>query len=166
MLSELCVWVDADGCPNAVKDVLFKAAEKRGFLLTLVANHSMQYPKRANIRLLLVPSGFDQADNFLLEQAQAQQLCISSDIPLANDLIAKGVQVLTFRGQVLDKSNIAGLLSSRDMMAELRDLQLISGGSKPFAAKEKQQFANALDSWLTKASQRPPMLPVGHKKMQ
>ncbi len=145
------VWVDADACPKVIKELLFVTADRRPIELTLVANHGMAIPKRSNIQLRLVAQGFDQADNALVDWASAGDLVLTNDIPLAADLVAKGVAVLGFRGQSYNAQNIAEQLSRRNLMQELRELNMVQSGGSAFSAKDKQQFANAFDAWLTRA---------------
>lgn len=150
-MTSLCVWVDADACPKPIKELLFVTADRRPLSLVLVANHSMPLPKRTNIQLRLVAQGFDQADNALVAWANVGDLVITNDIPLAAELVAKGVTVLGFRGQSYNAQNMAEQLSRRNLMHELREQNLLQSSAPAFSSKDKQQFANAFDAWLTKA---------------
>lgn len=145
------IWVDADACPAAIKQILFRAAQRTGKTLTLVANHSMQMPAAANIRLLQVAQGFDVADNEILSRAQPGDLVITADIPLAAELVAQACQVLDPRGELYTSENIRGRLNMRDFMATLRDSGVQTGGAAPLGAADKQLFAAQLDKLLARA---------------
>jgi uncharacterized protein len=146
----MTVWVDADACPNLVKQILFRAAERTGVELTLVANQSLTIPKRANIRMLQVAQGFDIADNEIVRLIEANDLLVTSDIPLAAEAIAKGAQVITPRGETLAKENIRGRLNMRDFLDTMRSSGVHSGGPAAISESDKRAFANGLDSYLAK----------------
>jgi len=92
------IWVDADACPAVIKDILFKAAERTGVQLTLVANQKVQIPRSRFISFVQVASGFDVADNEIVKRLEAGDLVITGDIPLAADVIEKGGHALNPRG--------------------------------------------------------------------
>jgi hypothetical protein len=142
------IWVDADACPGAIKEILFRAAQRTGMQLTLVANHSLHVPPNANIRMLQVSSGFDVADDEIVKLANEGDLVITSDIPLAAEVIDKGVHVLSPRGERFTPDNIGPRLNIRDFMDTMRSSGMQSGGPPPLGPKEKQEFANQLDSLL------------------
>lgn len=144
------VWVDADACPNAVKEVIFKAADRRSVETTLVANQLIRTPRSVHIRAVQVPSGFDAADDWIVEQLDAGDLVVTADVPLADEVITKGGCVVNPRGTVYDKNNIKDHLSRRDMFDELRGVGAVSGGPPPFGKKDVQQFANSFDRELTR----------------
>ncbi|GEA10809.1 YaiI/YqxD family protein [Alteromonas sp. KUL49] len=150
------IWVDADACPAVIKDILFKAARRTGLPLSLVANHSMSVPPDKHITLTLVPSGFDAADDYIVEQCNEGDLVITSDIPLASDVLAKKAQAINTRGEPFDKSSIRATLTMRDFMDTMRASGEHTGGPKAFSQRDKQQFANALDRILTAGMQRKP----------
>lgn len=150
------IWVDADACPAVIKDILFKAARRTGLPLSLVANHSMSVPPDKHITLTLVPSGFDAADDYIVEQCNEGDLVITSDIPLASDVLAKKAQAINTRGEEFDKSSIRAALTMRDFMDTMRASGEHTGGPKAFSQRDKQQFANALDRILTAGMQRKP----------
>ncbi|MEL7312255.1 MAG: YaiI/YqxD family protein [Pseudomonadota bacterium] len=142
------MWVDADACPVVVKDILFRAAQRTGVALVLVANHSLRVPRASNIRMLQVPQGFDVADHEIVQRMQAGDLVISADIPLAADVIGKGGHVISPRGETLTTENIGARLNVRDFMDTLRASGIDTGGLSQFGQRERQDFANALDRWL------------------
>ena len=142
------IWVDADACPGAIKEILFKAARRTGLPLSLVANHSMSVPPDKHITLTVGPSGFDAADDYIVEKIEAGDLAITNDIPLAADILAKGASALNTRGDEFDKSSIRAALTMRDFMETMRSSGEHTGGPKAFSQRDKQNFANALDRLL------------------
>lgn len=148
------IWVDADACPNEIKDILYRAAERKRLPLTLVANQFLRVPPSRHIGLVQVQSGFDAADNYIIEHLQANDLVITADIPLAAMVIAKNGHALNPRGDLYTRENIAERLSMRDFIEEMRNAGQFSGGPSVFGPKDKQGFANALDSFLEKTSVR------------
>ncbi|GMM72546.1 YaiI/YqxD family protein [Alteromonas gracilis] len=143
------IWVDADACPAVIKDILFKAARRTKLPLSLVANHSMSVPPDKHITLTQVPSGFDAADDYIVEKCEAGDLVITNDIPLAADVLAKNALALNNRGEEYDKSSIKQILGIRDFMDTMRSSGEHTGGPKAFSQRDKQNFANALDRLLT-----------------
>ena len=143
------IWVDADACPAVIKDILFKAARRTKLPLSLVANHSMSVPPDKHITLTQVPSGFDAADDYIVEKCEAGDLVITNDIPLAADVLAKNARALNNRGEEYDKSSIKQILGMRDFMETMRSSGEHTGGPKAFSQRDKQNFANALDRLLT-----------------
>lgn len=143
------VYVDADACPRPVREILYKASERFQVELILVANQIIQIPRSPNIRMLQVARGFDEADNEIVRLIEANDLLISSDIPLASDAIAKGATVLNSRGKIYSAENIRQELAVRDLLSHLRDNQQISGGAPAYSNLDKSNFANALDRLLT-----------------
>ena len=143
------IWVDADACPAVIKDILFKAARRTKLPLSLVANHSMSVPPDKHITLTQVPSGFDAADDYIVEKCEAGDLVITNDIPLAADVLAKNALALNNRGEEYDKSSIKQILGMRDFMETMRSSGEHTGGPKAFSQRDKQNFANALDRLLT-----------------
>ncbi|MFT4766502.1 MAG: hypothetical protein ACI9OH_003631 [Oleispira sp.] len=147
------IWVDADACPNAIKETFFKAANRVERPLILVANHFLKVPPSPWISSIQVESGFDVADDYIVAKVNKDDLVITSDIPLAAELIDKGAQVITARGDIFDKTNIKQKLNMRDFMDTMRSSGEHSGGQAAMSAKDKQTFANALDRYLSKYCQ-------------
>jgi uncharacterized protein YaiI (UPF0178 family) len=145
------IWVDADACPNVIKDILFRAAERVRVSMTLVANQPVKTPPSPLIRSLQVPAGFDVADNRIVELVQAGDLVITADIPLAAGVIAKGAHALNPRGELYTKDTIGQRLSLRNMLEELRSSGVQTGGPATLSQRDRQAFANQLDRWLAKA---------------
>ena len=141
------IWVDADACPVPIKEMLFKAASRTGMLLTLIANHSMRVPSGDNIRFILVPKGYDVADNRLTAEVTSGDLVVTSDIPLAAELIEKGAEVVNPRGDIYSVENIKARLTMRDFMETMRASGVQSGGPAPLSAKDRQKFAGVLDRY-------------------
>jgi uncharacterized protein YaiI (UPF0178 family) len=144
------IWIDADACPRAVKDVLFKAAERRKITMVLVANQYLSTPPSSYISAIQVPSGFDEADNAIVARVKPTDLVITADIPLADEVITAGGAALTPRGTLYTAENIKDHLTRRDMLDELRGSGVITGGPPTLNNKDIQVFANALDRYLTR----------------
>ena len=144
------IWVDADACPNLIKTVLFRVAQKKQLLLLLVANQSIAVPPSKFIQMIRVAGGFDVADNYILKQLQAGDLLITGDIPFAALAIERQGFVINPRGEVYDLHNIGEKLAMRHFMEEMRTNGLVSGGQGAMAAKDVQNFANALDRFLAR----------------
>ena len=143
-----CIFVDADACPVPIKQILFKAAERTGTSLTLLANHSMPVPRAKNIRFVQVPSGFDVADHEIVKRVGEGDLVVTQDIPLAAEVIELGAWVLNTRGERLDRNNVRARLNMRDFMDTMRSTGVVTGGPPPLSANDRHQFAGALDRWL------------------
>jgi uncharacterized protein YaiI (UPF0178 family) len=142
------IWVDADACPKAVKDILFRAVERVGIPLTLVANQDIPAPPSRLIRALRVAPGFDRADNEIVRCLDPGDLVITADIPLAAKVIAKGGHALNPRGERYTPDTIRERLTMRDFMDTLRGSGIATGGPAPYGPRDRQSFANALDRWL------------------
>lgn len=145
------IWVDADACPNAVKDILFRAAERTATRLILVANTILITPHSRYISTICVEKGFDVADNYIVRHIDAQDLVITADIPLAAEVIAKQGLALNPRGELYTTNDIKQRLGLRNMMEQLRSGGVNVGGPAIFGAKEKASFAKRLDKILAKA---------------
>ena len=144
------IWVDADACPAAIREILYKAAERRQLELTLVANKSLRIPASRRIKFLLVPGGFDEADDEILKRVSPGDLVITADIPLAASVIEKGAQALDPRGELYTPDNIRDRLSIRDFLDALRATGVETGGPPPLKQRDRQAFANQLDRLLTR----------------
>ncbi len=145
---EMKIWVDADACPVAIKEILFRAAERARVTLTLVANQPVRVPRSRHIQSIQVTSGFDVADNEIVKRLGAGDLVITSDIPLAADVIEKGGYALSPRGELYTADNIKDRLSMRDFMDTLRASGVDTGGPQALSQKDRQSFANELDKLL------------------
>lgn len=144
------IWIDADACPVVIKDILFRAVERTGIELTLVANQTITIPRSPNINFLRVSPGFDVADNEIVKQVNANDLVITSDIPLAAEVIEKGAHALSPRGELYTADNIKPRLTMRDFMDTLRSSGIQTGGPPPLSQSDRQSFANHLDKFLNK----------------
>lgn len=149
------IWVDADACPVAIKEMLFRAADRRGVRVTLVANQVLRVPPSPNIEMLKVGSGFDIADNAIVVRVGAGELVITSDIPLAAEVVERGATALSPRGEVYTEDNIRDRLTMRDFMDTLRGSGIATGGPPPLSQADRQAFANALDRWITRVQAGP-----------
>lgn len=144
------IWVDADACPVVIKDILFRAAERTGVQLTLVANQPVHIPPSRCIKLVQVAPGFDVADNEIVKKLSAGDLVITSDIPLAAEVIEKGGYALSPRGELYSADNIGARLNMRDFMDTLRASGIDTGGPPALSQSDRKSFASHLDKLLTK----------------
>lgn len=148
----ITIWIDADACPVVIREILFRAATRKQIPLVLVANQLIKTPPSKLIRCVQVPAGFDVADNEIVRLVQPNDLVITSDIPLAAEVIAKGGQALSPRGELFTENNIGERLNIRDFMDTMRSSGVQSGGPPPLNQADRQQFANHLDRILQKFS--------------
>jgi uncharacterized protein YaiI (UPF0178 family) len=146
------IWVDADACPVVIKEILFRAAQRTGLELILVANQAVNVPASARIRTLQVASGFDVADNEIVKRVESGDLVITSDIPLAADVIEKGGIALSPRGELHTTDNIRARLNMRDFMDTMRASGVHTGGPPPLSQTDRKNFANHLDRILAQAT--------------
>lgn len=144
------IWVDADACPSVIKDILFKAAERTQTELTFVANQPLRVPGSLYIKSIQVQAGFDVADDEIVKLVEKGDLVITSDIPLADEVLEKGGQALSPRGELYTSSNIKSRLNMRDFMDTMRASGEHTGGPAPLSQSDRQQFANHLDRLLQK----------------
>lgn len=142
------VWVDADACPNVIKEVLFRAAERTQIPVTLVANQNIRVPPSRFIRAMRVPAGFDVADNEIVRLCEPGDLVITADIPLAAEVLAKGAAALNPRGELYSEATIKERLTMRDFMETLRSSGIQTGGPDSLSQRDRQRFAAELDKWL------------------
>ena len=148
----MTIWVDADACPVAIKEILFRAADRTGTRVTLVANQAMHVPRSRLVTLIQVEQGFDKADDEIARLVSAGDLVITSDIPLAAAVIEKDARVLTPRGERYTAGNIRARLSMRDFMDSLRSSGVDTGGPPTLSQRDRQAFANQLDQYLNRKS--------------
>jgi len=151
-MNSIHIWVDADACPKVIKEILFRVADRVGVPVTLVANQPLQIPRSRYIRTIQVAAGFDVADNHIVQQANAGDLVITADIPLADEVIAKNCLALNPRGELYTKENIRQRLNMRDFMDTLRSSGVNTGGPPSFSQADRQAFANQLDRLLAKST--------------
>ncbi len=143
------IWVDADACPNPIKEILFRAAERTQTMTTLVANHHVSVPRSSFIKSMQVNQGFDVADNEIAKRVRQGDLVVTSDIPLANDVIELGALAISPRGELFTKDNIKPRLNLRDFMETMRSSGIQSGGPDKLSDRDKKSFAGHLEKWLT-----------------
>jgi len=144
----MAIWIDADACPNVVKEILFRAAQRTKISLILVANQPIRTPPSPYIKSIQVSAGFDVADNHIAQHVSPNDLVITADIPLAADVVEKEAIALNPRGEKYTKENIKQRLTMRNFMEEMRSTGQVSGGPPPLNQQDRQAFANALDRYL------------------
>jgi uncharacterized protein len=149
------IWVDADACPQVIKDILFRAAERAQVVTTLVSNMALaRTPASAFIKTIRVAKGFDGADQRIVQEVEPGDLVVTADLPLAAAVVARGAQALDPRGELYTEDNVGERLAMRNLMQELRSGGELLGGPAPFRIGDRQKFANELDRIL--AGHRPP----------
>lgn len=146
------IWVDADACPVVIKNILFKAAERTGVQLTLVANQVMNIPSSHCIKMIRVASGFDVADKEIVKRISVGDLVITGDIPLAAEVIEKGGHALNPRGTMYSEDNIKECLTMRDLKDSLRASGIDTGGPPALSQRNRNDFANHLNRLLTQSA--------------
>ena len=144
------IWVDADACPGVIKEIIFRAAERRQIETILVANQMLRTPPSRFIRAIQVPHGFDVADAHIVEQVAAGDLVVTADIPLAALVIERGGHALNPRGELYTTASIRERLSMRNFMEELRSTGVETGGPNAFSQADRQAFGNQLDRFLAR----------------
>ncbi len=144
------IWVDADACPGVIKEILFRAAQRAQVMTTLVANKLLRVPPSPFIRALQVPSGFDVADNRIVQELQPDDLVITADIPLAAQVIERNAHALNPRGEFYSRDNIRERLAMRNFMEELRGSGVDISGPSTFSQSDRAAFAAQLDRFLAK----------------
>ncbi len=148
----MTIWIDADACPGVIREILFRAAERTQIPLVLVANQPIKVPPSRYISTLQVMQGFDVADNEIVARVAAGDLVVTQDIPLASDVIEKGAQALSPRGERFTVDNIRARLNMRDFMDTLRSSGVNTGGPPPLNQADRKLFADNLDRWLSRAA--------------
>jgi len=142
------IWIDADACPRVIKEIIFRASERLSIAVYLVANKKLGRHEINLIKSIIVEEGFDVADDYIAKYAAPEDLVITSDIPLAARIVAKGGIALDPRGELYTEENVGERLSMRDLMMELREGGLVQGGPAPFSMTNRQRFASSLDRLL------------------
>lgn len=148
------IWVDADACPVVIREIIFRASQRTKVPVTLVANQFIRTPQAPQITSLQVSAGFDVADNEIVQRCAAGDLVITSDIPLAAEVIEKGAQALSGRGELFTAANIKPRLNMRDFLETMRSSGIQTSGPPPLSQGDRQQFANHLDRWLSKLNRQ------------
>ncbi|HPD13695.1 MAG TPA: YaiI/YqxD family protein [Planctomycetota bacterium] len=150
------IWIDADGCPNEVKQVVFRASDRLRLAVQLVANVPLATPRWPLVTLALVSHDFNAADDHIAAHAAAGDVVITADIPLAARVVEKGAVAINPRGETYDTANVGRHLATRDLMQDLRAAGAIQGGPAPIRPADKARFAAALDRALTRALKAAP----------
>jgi len=143
------IWIDADACPKAIKETVFKASARLNLQVVLVANSYQTIPHSDLVRLIIVDRGDDVADQYIVDHVEKNDLVITADIPLAARIVEKEAVAINPRGEIYTEENIGEILSMRNFMKELRDGGSITGGPSAFSARDVQEFANSLNKLLS-----------------
>ncbi|MEL0630253.1 YaiI/YqxD family protein [Psychromonas aquatilis] len=147
----MTIWIDADACPVPVREMVLRASTRTQTPLVFVANSPLPVKRSALVKTVQVSQGFDVADNYISQHVAINDLVITQDIPLAAELVEKGIVALNPRGELYTQDNVKQRLAMRNLAEELRSVGQISGGPSKFSDRDKQNFANTLDRWLQKA---------------
>jgi uncharacterized protein YaiI (UPF0178 family) len=150
----MTLWIDADACPRDAKELVYRAAMRLGVRTVFVANAPLSLPRSEHLSTVQVARGADVADAYIADTAIGGDVAVTADVPLAAKLVKKGVVVMDPRGEPFTPDNVDDRLAMRDLMQGLRDSGVPTNGPKPFDARARQQFANALDRELTAAVRR------------
>jgi uncharacterized protein len=140
------IFIDADACP--VKDEVYRVAERYELHVTLVSNTWMRIPPKDWLELMVVDKGPDEADDWIADEAAADDIVISADIPLASRCLKKGAHVLGPRGEPFTEDNIGAALATRNLLSGLRDSGEMIGGPPPFQRRDRSQFLQSLDQMI------------------
>jgi uncharacterized protein YaiI (UPF0178 family) len=143
------IWIDADACPKAIKEIVFKAGLRLNITIILVANGYQHIPTSTLIRLVVVDKGFDSADQHIIDQVEIHDIVITADIPLAAKVIEKKAIAVDPRGQIYTSNNIGPILSMRNLMKEFRDAGVLTSGPAGFSAKDVKYFADSLNKLIS-----------------
>jgi len=152
----LKIYVDADGCPKAAKEILFRAAIRTSVPLVQVANRAIFLPDSPLFERVVVGAGLDVADRWIEENAKAGDLVVTADIPLAAKVVDKNALALSPHGEIFDRETVGERLSVRNFMQELRSGGVSTGGPAPFSPADRERFANALNRLLDRATRSRP----------
>ncbi len=149
---ETTIFIDADGCP--VKDEIYRVARRHGLPVRVVANSWLRTPSDSLVELTVVSGAFDAADDWIAEAVTEKDLVVTADIPLAARCLEKGAKVLGHRGRPFTEDSIGEALASRELMSQLRDMGIASGGPPPFAKKDRSSFLHNLDEAIRQLRRR------------
>jgi uncharacterized protein YaiI (UPF0178 family) len=139
----LNIYIDADGC--AVKDEVYKVAERYSLRVILVANKRLTHPIDPRIEMQVVGGGFDAADDWIVENSEARDILVTSDILLADRCIKKSVRVLSPKGKEWTEDSIGSAIAGRELSANLRHMGEMRGGPSAMEKKDRSQFLASLD---------------------
>ena len=145
------ILVDGDACP--VKDEVYKVAWRRGVPVKVVSNSHLRVPDHPLIERVVVSDGFDAADDWIADSADARSVVITGDILLADRCLKKGAVVIGPNGKPFTKDSIGGAIATRAIMADLRaGADGMMGGPRPFTKADRSRFLQALDEALARLS--------------
>jgi uncharacterized protein len=142
----LQIFVDADACP--VKEEVAKVAARHTLVIHYVSNSHMRLPVGDNVKRVVVSDGPDAADNWIAEQAQAGDVVITADIPLASRAIRKGAKVIAHNGKPFSEDSIGMALAMRDLMSQLRETGEVRGNNPVFTPADRSRFLQGLENTI------------------
>ena len=144
------IWIDADACPGVIKELVFRASERRGIPVCLVANRPLSVPPSPRITAVCVAREFNEADTYIVQNVAPHDLVITADLPLAAAVVQKGAIALNPRGDLYTEENVGSRLAVRNLMQDLRAGGLVQGGPAPLRETDRRKFAAAFNTVLTK----------------
>ena len=137
------IYIDGDGCP--VKEETYKVAFRYQIPVIVVANKAINIPLHSLVSMQVVSQGADEADNWIAENIQQDDICITADIPLADRCLKKFAKVLNVRGEEFTEDMIGDAIATRELMRHLRELGEMKGGPPPFEKRDRSAFLGSLD---------------------
>ncbi|MBC7358741.1 MAG: YaiI/YqxD family protein [Desulfacinum sp.] len=144
------IWIDADGCPRDIKEIVFRAARRLRLPVFVVGNRPLAVPRSPLITMVRVSGDFDAADQAIAQRVAPGDLVITADVPLASQVVAKGAGAIDPRGTTYTEENVGERLSIRNFLHDLRGAGLAQGGPGPLSESDRRRFASALDRALTR----------------
>jgi uncharacterized protein YaiI (UPF0178 family) len=149
------IWVDDDGCPREITELLLRTAERRRIPVVRIANRPLPLHESELVSAVRVGREFDAADRYIAGHVGAGDLVITSDVPLAAEIVARGALGLSPRGEVFNAENAGAKLAMRDLMRDLRAAGTVQGGPPSPGPADRRRFADALDRLLTRLAAHP-----------
>jgi uncharacterized protein len=143
------IYVDADGCP--VKDEIYRVARRHGLKVYVVSNSFMSIPPDERIERVTVGGRFDAADDWIAERIGERDVAVTADIPLAARCLEKGARVISPKGQLFTEDSIGDAIATRELMSQLRQAGVVTGGPAPMAKQDRSRFLAGLEDAIRAA---------------
>jgi len=143
------IYIDADGCP--VKDEVYRVARRHGLKVYVVSNSSLSIPPDERIERVTVGGRFDAADDWIAERIGERDIAVTADIPLAARCLEKGARVISPKGQLFTEESIGDAIATRELMSQLRQAGVVTGGPAPMAKPDRSRFLAGLEDVIRAA---------------
>jgi len=150
-MNPIRILVDADACP--VKDEVYRVAYRTGAAVAIVSNARLRVPDHPLIERVVVGDGFDAADDWIADRADARAVVVTADILLADRCLKAGAAVIAPDGRTFTANSIGNAVAVRAIMADLRAGGDRVGGAPPFSKTDRSRFLSALDAAITRMRQ-------------